>query len=48
VPDKTDVLQGLSPVNRQSGAVAAESLIEEYSAVVDGYFKAITKEGGKK
>ena len=41
--DKTDALKNLNPVNRQSGAVKAESLVEEYSEVVDRYFKAITK-----
>ena len=43
VLDKSDVLKGLNPVNRQSGAVAAESVIEEYNEVVEKYFKAITK-----
>ena len=41
--DKADVLRGLKPVNRQSGAVNSESLFEEYSDVVEKYFKAITK-----
>ncbi len=41
--DKTDTLKNLNPVNRQSGAVKSESLVEEYSDVVDKYFKAITK-----
>jgi len=41
--DKADVLKGLNPVNRQSGSVTAESVIEEYHDVVDKYFKAITK-----
>jgi hypothetical protein len=40
--DKPDVLKGLNPVNRQSGAVATESVADEYSALVDRYFKAIT------
>ena len=40
--DKPDVVTGLNPVNRQSGSVVSEALIEEYSAVVEGYFKAIT------
>lgn len=39
----TDTLKNLNPVNRKSGAVASESLVEEYSEVVDKYFKAITK-----
>ena len=39
---KADVMKGLNPVNRQSGAVASETVLEEYSALVDNYFKAIT------
>lgn len=41
--DKSDLLKNLKPVNRQSGAVQSESLIEEYSEVVERYFKALTK-----
>jgi hypothetical protein len=44
--DNADVLKNLNPVNRQSGAVAAEAPIEEYSDLVDHYFKTITT--GKK
>jgi len=40
--DKADVVKGLNPVNRQSGAVASEAVIEEYNDVVESYFKAIT------
>jgi ElaB/YqjD/DUF883 family membrane-anchored ribosome-binding protein len=40
--DKPDVVTGLNPINRQSGTVVSDALIEEYSAVVEGYFKAIT------
>lgn len=40
--DEAHALEGLNPVNRQSGAVIPESLIEEYNDVVDSYFKAIT------
>jgi hypothetical protein len=40
--DKADVVKNLSPVNRQSGAVSPETFIEEYSDLVDRYFKAIT------
>jgi hypothetical protein len=47
VLDKSDVVKGLNPVNRQSGAVAAESVIEEYRDVVENYFKTITKGGGR-
>jgi hypothetical protein len=41
-PGKPDVLKNLNPVNRQSGAVAAETVIEEYNEVVENYFKAIS------
>jgi hypothetical protein len=37
-----DTLQNLHPVNRQSGAVSSETVIEEYNDVVENYFKAIT------
>ena len=40
--DKSDVMKGLNPVNRQSGAVSSETVIEEYNDVVENYFKAIT------
>ena len=40
--EKADVMKGLNPINRQSGAVASETVLEEYSALVDNYFKAIT------
>ena len=40
--DKADSVKGLNPVNRQSGAVASETIIEEYNEVVESYFKAIT------
>jgi hypothetical protein len=40
--DKSDVMKGLNPVNRQSGAVPSGSTIEEYNDVVENYFKAIT------
>jgi len=40
--DKPDVLKGLNPVNRHSGAVSSEMVMEEYSDLVDSYFKAIT------
>jgi hypothetical protein len=38
-----DVVKGVNPVNRQSEAIMSESLIEEYSEIVDKYFRAITK-----
>ncbi len=37
--------EGLNPVDRQSGAVSSETLLEEYSEVVDNYFKTISKQG---
>lgn len=40
-----DVIKGLNPINRQSGAVNPEAGVEEYSDVVEGYFKAITTKG---
>ena len=39
---KPDVLKGLNPVNRQSGAVSSETVIEEYNDVVENYFRALT------
>jgi ElaB/YqjD/DUF883 family membrane-anchored ribosome-binding protein len=40
--EKADVMKGLNPVNRQSGAVASETVPDEYSALVDTYFRVIT------
>ena len=40
--DQAEVLKGLKLVNRQSGAVSSEAPIEEYSDLVDHYFKTIT------
>ncbi|HXP62674.1 MAG TPA: hypothetical protein VN829_19395 [Dongiaceae bacterium] len=40
--DQAEVLKGLKLVNRQSGAVSSETPIEEYSDLVDHYFKTIT------
>jgi hypothetical protein len=40
--EKADAMKGLNPVNRQSGAVSSEAVIEEYNDVVENYFKAIT------
>jgi hypothetical protein len=39
---KPDTLKNLNPVNRQSGAVSSETVIEEYNDVVENYFKTIT------
>jgi hypothetical protein len=39
---RSEVLHGLNPVNRQSGAVSSEATIEEYQDLVDHYFKSIT------
>lgn len=41
--DKPDVMKEVNPVNRKSGAVTTESTVEEYSDIVDQYFKTITK-----
>jgi hypothetical protein len=41
--DKQDVVEGVQPVNRESSAVQGETGIEQYSEIVDKYFKAITK-----
>ncbi len=45
--DKQDVVNGVQPVNRESSAVQGEAGIEQYSEIVDKYFKAITKPAGK-
>jgi uncharacterized protein YoxC len=37
-----DTLKNLNPVNRQSGAVASETVVEQYNDVVENYFKTIT------
>ncbi|MDF3056703.1 MAG: hypothetical protein K0R17_918 [Rariglobus sp.] len=41
--DKPDVMKGLNPTDRQSDAVPGESSIDEYRALVDEYFKKITR-----
>ena len=41
--DKQDVVHGVQPVNRESGAVQGEAGIEQYSDLVEKYFKAITQ-----
>ena len=41
--DKADVVDGVNAVNRESGAVQGETTIEQYSDIVEKYFKAITK-----
>ncbi|MDB6154209.1 MAG: hypothetical protein JWL90_2662 [Chthoniobacteraceae bacterium] len=41
--DKPEAARNLNPVNRESDAVQGESWIEQYSDVVERYFKAITK-----
>lgn len=40
--ENPDVMKGLTPINRQSGAVSSETVIEEYNDVVENYFKTIT------
>jgi hypothetical protein len=41
--EKADATKGIQPVDRQSDAVQVESPIEQYSDLVEKYFKAITK-----
>lgn len=45
--DKPDVVQGVNPVNRESEAVRGETSIEQYSDLVEKYFKALTKDPKK-
>jgi hypothetical protein len=45
--DKTDVVEGINAVNRESAAVQSETTIEQYSDFVEKYFKAITKPADK-
>ncbi len=45
--DKADVVNGVNAVNRESGAVQGETMIEQYSEIVEKYFKAITREPKK-
>jgi hypothetical protein len=40
--EKPDTMKNLNPVNRQSGAVASETVVDQYNDVVENYFKAIT------
>jgi ElaB/YqjD/DUF883 family membrane-anchored ribosome-binding protein len=42
--DKPDVVHGVNAVNRESEAVQGESSIDQYSDIVERYFKALTKE----
>ena len=42
--DKPDVIHGVNAVNRESEAVQGESTIDQYSDIVEKYFKALTKE----
>lgn len=41
--DKADSLRRLKSINRNSGAIPSETLVEEYSDVVDQYFKTLSK-----
>ncbi len=41
--DKPDVIKNVKSENRQSGAIAAESMLGEYAELVDRYFRALTK-----
>jgi len=41
--DKSDTPQGVPAINRESGSIQNESSLEQYSDIVNEYFKAITK-----
>src|SRR5262249_11544764 len=41
--DKSDVVNGVNPLNRGSEAVQGETIIQQYNALVEEYFKALTK-----
>ncbi len=41
--DRPDVMKGLNPADRHSDAVPGESSVDEYRALVDEYFKKITR-----
>jgi hypothetical protein len=45
--DKPDVVHGVNAVNRESEAVQGEATIDQYSDIVEKYFKALTKEPKK-
>jgi hypothetical protein len=45
--DKPDVVQGVNAVNRESEAVQGETSIEQYSDLVEKYFKALTRDPKK-
>ena len=40
---QADIVKNLNPVNRQSDAVVSEAVFQEYTDLVEEYFKAITK-----
>jgi ElaB/YqjD/DUF883 family membrane-anchored ribosome-binding protein len=41
--EKPDAVNGVKPVNRKSEAVTSESTVDQYSDIVDQYFKKISK-----
>ena len=41
--DQPDLMKGLHPEDRKTGAISAESALEDYHDVVDEYFKTITR-----
>ncbi len=45
--DTPDVVEGVNAVNRESEAVQSETTIEQYSDLVEKYFKALTKDPKK-
>ena len=45
--DKNDVVHGVNALNRESEAVQSETIIQQYSDLVEEYFKALTKDPKK-
>ena len=45
--DRSDVVHGVNPMNRESEAVQSETIIQQYSDIVEKYFKALTKDPKK-
>ncbi len=45
--DKPDVVQGINAVNRESEAIQGETSLEQYSDLVEKYFKALTRDPKK-
>jgi hypothetical protein len=45
--DQNDVVKGVNPLNRESEAVQGETIIQQYTDLVEEYFKALTKDPKK-